>query len=213
MSSNRTGQWGVAHARRVAAPPLSAPQLKAKVRTTVLIPFEHNLVFRITGKRGTLHRQVLQVSTEGEFVVDTVSYFVDIFNGFLDSNAVPPLLTGAVRTLGCEFASETIRFMFNVTDAASGRRLANLALHNICVLGLPGQKLPRQWPRPWRFSPRSEVRVELEELFSIMHARAHLLEPEADQFRTANIANNQITEVKFPIDLHISFHGHKVLRP
>jgi hypothetical protein len=212
MSSNRQANWDAAQARNLGQQDEPSPLIRSRERTSFIIPFEHNLVYRLTGRRGARQTQVLQVSTQGEFVIDTISYFVDIFTGFIAAGQVPPLLAGGVRTLGCEFASETIRFLFNITDASSGRRLQNDALHNISIFGTPGQTLPRNLPRPWRFAPRTEVRVEIEELFSILHEKSHLLVKEASQFRELHLVTGRLQRIIVPVDLHITFHGHKILR-
>jgi hypothetical protein len=58
-----------------------------------------------------------------------------------------------------------IHFKYSIVDSGSGRELQNQPIHNIAGLGESGGERPfRPFAKPMLFTPRSTIRIEVEEI-------------------------------------------------
>jgi hypothetical protein len=84
-------------------------------------------------------------------------------NGVLSSNLSPSVLNRLFERLN---RPEDVSFRYNFFDAGAGRDLQNQPINNIAGLGIGNGDRPfKRLARPLMFSPRSIIRVTVEELF------------------------------------------------
>ena len=149
------------------------------------IPYDYVATFKLTGTRGTRVQDVINISTEGTFVAVSVgSSFVPAARALTVTTAPPPFdttfaalfpgtppagfgpndaFTTLAESLLLRFGG--VHFLYTIVDSGSGRELQNKSLHNIAGLGAADGDRPfRPFARPVPFTPRSTIRIEIEEV-------------------------------------------------
>jgi hypothetical protein len=137
---------------------------------TRTIPYDYVAVLGpLTGVRGNRHQDVVNISIDGAFVAVAVGYsfipsgaltIAPAINGIAGLEEYLPLLAKSLllRIVG-------IDFKYSLTDSGVGRELQNRPVHNIAGWGRgDGDRPFRPLATPILFTPRSTIRVEIEEM-------------------------------------------------
>jgi hypothetical protein len=177
-----------------------------------VIPFEHNLRFKLVGRPGAKHREVVNVTAGADFIAEEISYFLDIFAGEIEDALtffLPfPFRFQALQSGYCgHFLAEMIRFKMALIDSGSGREMQNARNLQFTVIGPAGADVPRSFTRPLRFEQRSTIRVELEEVFSFRDQR--ILDDPRFEIVPDVTAPNGVRKPVLDAVLHLTLHGYK----
>jgi hypothetical protein len=155
--------------------------------TTKEIPYDHVAVFSLLGKPGNRIPDVITISIEAAFVAVAMGYsFIPaplllpvpppptvasvtpqseaLANWLLtvmqNQPALSTMLVSSLLTRVCG-----IEFKYSFLDAGTGRELQSRPIHNIAGLGeSTGQRPFRPFAKPMLFMPRSNIRIEVEEI-------------------------------------------------
>ena len=160
--------------------PIAAP-------TTKEIPYDYVAKFKLQGIRGNRVQDVINISIEGGFVAMAIGYsfipaklptlsesdkrIVDANEnndptGSVVGNLLRPVESFSGMLAECLLMRLCgIHFKYSIIDSGTGRELQNQPIHNIAGLGkADGDRPFRPFPKPMLFTPRSTIRIEVEEV-------------------------------------------------
>jgi len=185
--------------------------------TTKEIPYDYVAKFTLKGERGNRVQDVINISIEGAFIATAIGY------SFVPAKL--PDLTGTLTVLSSATSDSVallinsllsledkndprmfaqcllvklcgIDFKYSIVDSGSGRELQNQPIHNIAGLGeATGERPFRPLAKPMLFTPRSTVRIEVEEI-SVGPIYGY---------------EDQLTKQRVGAELFIVLHGYKIL--